>query len=417
MRQDDLARGRAPRAQLLGLALAFALVSATVLAGTVLAEDEGRPPARAAAGTALKLKQTTIDKSGMVDSAHWTVSESAARWDTTGFAGDYSWTIPSSIPAGGAQGAIKVTATDKSGGRYNGVIGASGSIIEGGSVQAQALADKNGGAATKSDSKTFKLVPDSCGSSCNVTVAVQDGPKVTFRYEPAEPTKCASQAVNAFASACLAFGSKQTLAAPSDGTTDITPEPMPRNATALEVFLALRELVEQEERERLVATLAVVANARKRNDDFDGCMLLGSELLGKSTPKYLTRPEREVTLFHACLRLILDEARRGRDDEYDNVGRSAAGGCKAVFVPVFPKGTKVTKRKLRRARAAQGRQIAASCSERTGKLSLSVRARGDKKLPAITGRRIQSGVTHGAPRGAGDGPDRQLTVRWRARKG
>ena len=181
MRQDDSARGRPPRAQLLGLALALALASATVLAGGVLAEDDSGPTARAAA--ALKLKQTTIDKTGMVDSAHWTVTESAAQWDTEGFRGTYAWTIPSSIPAGGAQGNIRVTATDKSGGRYNGVIGASGSIIEGGSAQAQALADKNGGQPSVTASTNFKLVPDSCGSSCTVVVGVQDGPTVTFRYE------------------------------------------------------------------------------------------------------------------------------------------------------------------------------------------------------------------------------------------
>ena len=147
----------------------------------MLAEGDSGPTARAAA--ALRVTQVTIDKTGMVDSAHWTVSESAARWDTTGFTGDYSWTIPSSIPAGGAQGTIKVTATDKSGGRYNGSIGASGGIIEGGSAQAQALADKNGGTPTATASKSFELVPDSCGSSCTVIVGVQDGPVVTFRFE------------------------------------------------------------------------------------------------------------------------------------------------------------------------------------------------------------------------------------------
>ena len=165
----------------LAIAFGLALAGATALAGGVLAEDDSGPTARAAA--ALRLTQTTIDKTKMVDAAHWTVTESAAQWDTEGFRGTYAWTIPSSIPAGGAQGNIRVVATDKSGGRYNGSIGAAGSIIEGGSAQAQALADKNGGTPSASASKDFKLVPDSCGSSCTVEVGVQDGPIITFRFE------------------------------------------------------------------------------------------------------------------------------------------------------------------------------------------------------------------------------------------
>ena len=148
----------------------------------MFADGDSGPSARAAAGDALKLKQVTIDKSGMIDDANWTVSESSATWDTAGFRGEYTWTIPSSIPAAGASGTIRVTATDKSGGRYNGVIEAFGPLVETGTARAEALADKNGGQATVTDTESFKLIGNSC-SPCTVTVGVQDGPKVTFRYE------------------------------------------------------------------------------------------------------------------------------------------------------------------------------------------------------------------------------------------
>ena len=167
--------------------LALALALATVLAGGVFANDDDRPTARAAA--ALTLKQTTVDKrpvsegGPVVDSAHWTITESAAQWDTDGFRGTYAWTIPSSIPAGGAQGNVRVQSTDKSGGRYNGVISATSGMIQGGSARAEALADKNGGTPTATDSQNFELDPDACGSSCTVIVSVQDGPVITYRYE------------------------------------------------------------------------------------------------------------------------------------------------------------------------------------------------------------------------------------------
>jgi hypothetical protein len=190
---------------------------------------------------------------------------------------------------------------------------------------------------------------------------------------------------------------------------------MPDKATALEVFLALRELALEEEAEALAAAMPLYAKNAEEAKNFRGCLLFGDDLLGQTTPKYLSVNERRILLIQACQRMVLGETKKGADDK--KRARSAARGCNAVFVPAFPKGREVTKRMLERARAAERRQIAASCSDRTGKLSLSIRARGDRKLPAIIGRRLPTAVTHREPDAAADGPDRDLTARLHVRKG
>ena len=123
----------------------------------------------------------------MVLADKWTtITESNAIWDPDGWRGDYSWTIPRSIPPAGAPATLNVTATDKSGGRANlGLKVTTNLNIDGGPAQAIAQADKNGGMPTASASKTFTLVPGcyAAGAAISATVDVGDGPKITFNYK------------------------------------------------------------------------------------------------------------------------------------------------------------------------------------------------------------------------------------------
>ncbi|MEA2324203.1 MAG: hypothetical protein QOD81_4053 [Solirubrobacteraceae bacterium] len=170
----------------LWVALVLAVAVTAVLAGA--ADGGGRPHAHASAGDSLQLVGTPqIDRTGILLAAKWTsITASGATWDTDGWRGEFSWSIPSSIPPGGAPASVTVTATDKNGGRYNGVIGATGNLfIEGGPAVAEALADKVAGPATKSATKSFRLVPGSYCDTCpiSVTVGIQDGPRITFNYK------------------------------------------------------------------------------------------------------------------------------------------------------------------------------------------------------------------------------------------
>jgi hypothetical protein len=177
------------------VALALALAAGLLLAGAVVAADrDGRALARASAGDSLQLVGTPqIDRTGILLPDKWTsITGSGATWNTDGWLGEYSWNIPSSIPPGGAPASVTVTATDKTGGRFNGVIGAGGNLfIEGGPAVAEALADKVAGPATKSATKSFKLVPGSYCDGCaiSVTVGIQDGPRITFNYKVVPKSK------------------------------------------------------------------------------------------------------------------------------------------------------------------------------------------------------------------------------------
>jgi hypothetical protein len=423
MGREEPASGRPTRTRLPWLALSLAVTSLAYLAGSVFAADRDGPPARAAAGDALTLTGVVIDKTGMVDSANWTVSESSARWDTSSFTGDYSWTIPSSIPSAGAQASLRVIATDKSGGRYNGVISAAGDIpVEDGPAQAQALADKNGGQATASASKSFKLVPGSYCDTCrpSFTVSVQDGPRVIFQYKvaaPPPPPACTTASFAFTAAKCqIGYGGAATVVAPPGRPINVSPQPdVPRRATALEVFLALQELQNEEEAEQLAAAILLPIKDEQTKQQFLGCMLL-SDLLGDPQDDELSDQfARQIAALAACKKLVLD--RPVSTNRPVGAGRVAANGCNAVFIPVFGKRRKVTKRLVRRAKAAARRQVAASCTDRPGKLSISLRARGGRKLRAITGRKARGVVARRLRNGSPKGANREMSVRWRARKG
>ena len=152
----------------------------------------------------------------------------------------------------------------------------------------------------------------------------------------------------------------------------------------------------------MIASAMTTRDEEESDDVFSGCLLMGDILLAGT--RYV-ETDRRAALRTACAEIIANSRVNAR---------AAAGGCKAVFVPAFPKDRQVTKRMRRRAVEAAREQIAASCRQRrVGRLSFSLRARGKRAtLPDVVGRRLRVNVASEAPK---DAPDRRLGVRWRQR--
>jgi hypothetical protein len=257
-----------------------------------------------------------------------------------------------------------------------------------------------------------------CGSACGWNGTCTDGPCLkNDDPPPAQPPACGS-AAEAFAAAkmCdlgkLPFGSEVSTPAPRRGdTVNISPKPTP--ASAEEVLAAIRELLLEQERAEILVAINLAGGGetdlggRDLTDALDGCVLMGEGILGG---KAVVQRESRFALLRACARLVLNEATRRAPS-----GTTAADGCNAVFVPAFPRGRKVTKRKRKRAVATMREWIAVSCKQRrVGKLSFSIRARGKGvTVPDVTGRRLGVKVARRVPKGA---PDQRLGVRWQARK-
>ena len=367
----------------------------------------------ALAADSLKQTGVVIDRRGVVDPGHWTISETAATWDTPSFTGRYTWSIPSSIPASGANASLSVTSTDKSGGRYNGVIGASADMTIEGTAQAQALADKNGGTATASATAQFRLVPGSHCDTCTptVTVAVQDGPKVTFQYSVATPPcSVAARFSQAQGNDCklgkLPVGKKVTVAQPGPGeTTNISPTAIPP-----ETYELILEILAEQEGERLAAALtAKVGGAKKAHDAIHGCVLITQSAFEEHEFEREARLTREgqTALFNACARLLLSGMP-------STGARPAASGCRATVAPLFKKGSRVTKRRRRQAVAAIRERVRASCRRRPKGIAVTLRARGRRAtLNRVTGRRIGAPLARASTTPANG---RRATVLWKARR-
>jgi hypothetical protein len=191
---------------------------------------------------ALQLVNQTTDEGAEVFADKWTVTQSSAVWDPDGWRGDYFWTMPSSIPTTGAPATLKVTATDKSGGRFGAELDLKGpATIEGGSPQATAHADKTGGTPTASGSTTFTIVPGcyADGQTLTLTIEVQDGPFINFNYTavraaapPPPPNPCSTASSVFVAATCpgtLGDDTKQ-IPAPGGSVVASSPRVIPRNA-------------------------------------------------------------------------------------------------------------------------------------------------------------------------------------------
>jgi hypothetical protein len=373
----------------------------------------------ALAADSLRQSGVVIDKSPVVDDANWTITETSATWDTQSFTGKYTWSIPSSIPADGANASLTVTSTDKSGGRYNGVISLSGAIpVEGGPARAEALADKNGGQATASDTANFRLVPGSYCDTCtpSVTVFVQDGPQVTFQYKVAAPPCSVAARFSAEGAAddpnCklgkLPIGKRVTVDQPEPGKTkNISPRAIPP-----ETYNLILEILAEQEAERLVAALAAkLGSGEGAFQALKGCYILTSGPFEKydiDTDLFVSKTAAAAITI-ACARVLLSASPPASAS-----ARPAARRCHVTLVPLFEKGTKVTKRRRRQAKAAIEERVKASCDAKRKGFAASLKARGKgATLNRVTGKNI------GAPLARlSDTPanGRRVSVQWRARR-
>jgi hypothetical protein len=383
----------------------------------------------ALAGDSLTRSGVVIDKRPVVDSAHWTITETSATWNTDGFTGKYTWSIPSSIPAGGANASLTVTSTDKSGGRYNGVISATADMTIEGTARAEALADKNGGQATASDTANFELVPGSYCETCtpSVTVFVQDGPHVTFQYKVDAPPCSVVARFSAEGAAddpnCklgkLPVGKKVTVDQPEPGKAkNISPTAIPP-----ETYNLILEILAEQEAERLAAALAAKFGATEAKDLIAGCFVVVQGGFEEEDPptfdwfgnivsrKVTISSEGKTAIFNACARLLLSPSPpappAGR-------ARVAATGCHVITVPVFEKGTKVTKRRRKQARAAILEQVKPSCDDKRKGFTASLKARGKgATLSGATRKSIGAPLTRLSDTPANG---RRASVRWKAVK-
>jgi hypothetical protein len=237
---------------------------------------------------------------------------------------------------------------------------------------------------------------------------------------PARPPHCgaASFLADAAAEGCdlgsLPIGKRVTVDSPKPGKTkDISPREIP------ELNRLILEILAEQEAERLAAALAAKFGAKEAHGLIAGCFVVAQGGFEEEhiqfdknglieTKKVLSR-EGMVAIYNACARLLLSPeppasaARRAR---------VAATGCRVIVVPVFEKGTKVTKRRRKQARAAILEQVKPSCDDKRKGFTASLKARGKgATLNRVTGKNI------GAPLARlSDTPanGRRVSVRWTA---
>ena len=258
-----------------------------------------------------------------------------------------------------------------------------------------------------------------CGAACGWNGTCVAGPCLeNDDPPPSEPppgdayAPCTGSEARAFAAVnCkkgLPFGSKVSVKAPGEKSpVEVSPKETP--ATAEDLFLAIRELVLEEEKNEIIASIQLdLKQDPALGEAFRGCMVFGALLTIDEDFHITNSAESSLALLKACRRLLIKNTSGGRAG-----ARVTADGCEAVFVPAFPRGEKVTKRKRRRAVAAARRQLAVSCTNRPGRLSVSIHARHGKKLRKIAQPRLRTFVGRRLIQGSVD--EQRLGVRWRAR--
>ena len=269
-----------------------------------------------------------------------------------------------------------------------------------------------------SDKKVVQFpISASYESSDTLTITIREvgGAEITYVYKRASQfTTCTGSGASAYVAAdCdkLPFGSEFTFKAPGEKSpVDVSPKKTP--GTSEEVFAAFREFVfaraeeEEQKRNEIIATTTLAVEQDPELERLVSiCVMLGVDLINEqSVPRFGSA----TALTEACRRLLIKNTSSGRASAH-----AAANGCEAVFVPAFPKGEKVTKRKRKRAVAAARRQLDVSCSRRPGRLSTSIRARHGKKLREVTSPRLRTFVGRRLTQGSVEG--QQLGVRWRNR--
>jgi hypothetical protein len=162
-------------------------VAAIATASAVLLVPAWAAPAGAAS---LEFVNTEVDRTGILFPELWQVTDDSAILDTDLYKHEHYWTIPRSIPAGGADASATTVATDKSGGRVSAKTTLFGSIVAQ-PIEVVANADLTNGPATATDTKTTRLAPTGSGPQF-VIARSQDGPDVRFNFrlipDPPRPT-------------------------------------------------------------------------------------------------------------------------------------------------------------------------------------------------------------------------------------
>lgn len=174
--------------------------------------------------------------------------------------------------------------------------------------------------------------------------------------------------------------------------------------------------IDDPEIQRIVVTTLIRLRNKHLNDALYGCVLLGSNIHDYSHA--VTGPNINVvingklgTILHACAKIIVGE--------YEQAPRRrahvAAAGCEIYFVPLWPKGKRVTDRKRNRALKLGAAALRGGCSTtaNTVRVSLSAHGRGRTMNQLLVGRARTAAVSI-APRGKKKTPGSHLTVSWSA---
>jgi hypothetical protein len=265
-----------------------------------------------------------------------------------------------------------------------------------------------------------------CGSSCGWNGECVEGPCMKNadppppKPEPDPAPTCTPRGASAYAALkyCpLPWGGAWPVSAPAPRkTADISPEPMPPGTIEL-----ILEILQEEQDRRATELAAAVAVKLKEPGGLDayyGCLLFVDVFAdgidaSQGVSYDDSANQRDAALNAACGKFILGQkfgAKRPAS------ARSAADGCSAVFMPAFRKGTKVTKKRRARARAAAKRQLRLSCrTTSAGVRRITVKARRGRTLNRLLGRRVGSRVAR-LPRRGTTPTGKRLGVRWQAVK-
>jgi hypothetical protein len=126
----------------------------------------------------------------------WSYGDGNAKWDIPGqWVSTYEWTVPATVPAAGANLAMKLSATERIGGPNNRICPAMGAVsgfgLQGPQPQTIGFCAEAGG--TVNQSKTLKMVASPAqpaGSKLYLTIGLQDGPHFTYTYQSSKQVGC-----------------------------------------------------------------------------------------------------------------------------------------------------------------------------------------------------------------------------------
>lgn len=228
-----------------------------------------------------------------------------------------------------------------------------------------------------------------------------------------EKTACpASATIFARAAVDCPFGTRSTLPVPDPGEpADVSSARLPANTKTVDLDAELTDA----EIDYFLGVLALVnrrVNQRRQrelNETLGACLVFNGADYDPADP---LNGARRSAVGVACLEFLSRSAQAAPATIW-----AAARRCRVGVVPVWRRGFRPSARKRRKAAAAYGRLVNASCSSKApGRLAFRVSARGKgATLNRLLGKRGRAGVVRSAPAGAKDGPNAKMTVRWRRR--